>query len=318
MKKGLVLFLILTTVFGMACSNTSAPTSTPKPTIIDLSAQATHSDRNTKVTIDTVSVPFEQVIKDATNVVKAECVQTVYDGKGYKHTFEVQKQYKGKLSDKQFYVEFYPGAEVCIMDKGYSYIKSNKFYPGNTYLLVLGCNRSVYRAYNGYYFKEDICIPVENVSKASMYNRPLHEYIDLTKTQAKSFHQVEQYIIKKCGESSSEGNYHGADYIRSEKLSDILTQSPYVLRLEIVSLVSDMAQSGFAERYNCKVITVYKGHVQKEEVDVDFFPDTVSVGDQCIVALVDGTTAKYYQFSAKGSLISVDQEQEVLHILQSK
>ena len=318
MKKGLVLFLIFTMFFAGACSNTNAPAGTPKPTIIDLSAQATHSDRNTGVIIDTVSVPFEQIIKTATNVVKAECVQTIYDGTNYKHTFEIQKQYKGKIAEKQIHIDFHPGAEVCIMDKGYSYTKHNQFFPGNTYLLVLGCNRSVYREYDGYFFKEDICIPVENMSEASIYYRPLYEHIDLTKEQAKSFRKVEQYITQKCTEFSSEGHYNGADYIRSEKLSDILFQSSYVWQIEIVSLKSGRVQSGFAERYQCKILIAYKGSVQEKEIYVDFFANTVSVGEKYIVALADNILANYYQFSAKDSLIPVDQEQEVLRILQSK
>lgn len=314
MKNVVLLLLVFIMLFIGACAGPSTPAGTPKPTIIDLSAQATriYSD---EVYIDAESVSLEQMIEYATNVVKAECVQTIYNGRTYEHTFEIRKQYKGEIAEKQIHITINEGADVHMMDKGYSYTRQNKYYPGYTYILLLGCRRSVYYERNKFSAKQDIYIPVENVWEASMYNRPIHENSRLTQTQTKSFGIVEQHIIRECAACSSEGNYTGKEYIHSDNLSDILTQSPYVLQVEIVSFRTDQMEDGLAECYDCKVLKTYKGNV-KEEVSVNFFADTVSIGERYIVALTSGISAKYYQFSAKDSLISVNQEPEVLEILQ--
>lgn len=315
MKKGLVLFFIFTIFFAGACSNTNAPAGTPKPTIIDLSDQYPDSSSE-GVYIDQVAVSFEQMIDSATHIVKAECVQSISYGGSYDHTFKIQKQYKGKITDEQIHITVSCGAEICL-DKGYSYTRDNQFYPGNTYVLLLMCDRSVYYERDKFSIKGDICIPVENVSEARMYNRSLREYSSLTQTQMKSFKEVEKYIIQQCATCTSEGYYAGIDYIRSEKLSDILNQSPYVLRVEVVSLKSEQIKEGI-QYYKCNVVTEYKGGVP-EEIYVIFFANTVTIGNQYIVAVTKtGPWEDRFRFSAKDSLISIDQEQEVLRILQSK
>ena len=103
MKKGLVLFLIFTMFFAGACSNTNAPDGTPKPTIIDLSAQ--YSDSSSEgVYIDQMSATFEEMIDSATHIVKAECVQSIFYGGSYDHTFEIKKQYKGTMTDTRIQI----------------------------------------------------------------------------------------------------------------------------------------------------------------------------------------------------------------------
>ena len=85
--------------------------------------------------------------------------------------------------------------------------------------------------------------------------------------------------------------------------------------MEIVSLKSEQIKGGTAY-YKCNVVTEYKGDIP-EEIYIIFFADTVAIGNQYIVAV---TKTAYredrFRFFAKGSLISVDQEQEVLDILQ--
>ncbi len=322
MKKVFWVLLILTIafIFLFGCSGQNdckRDPSVTQITSVQTPSVGVNDEQNVEVTVDTTYVPFNQVVENCTNIVKAKYLQTTNFGTHYEQIFEVQKQYKGTIQKQQIHVHYRKNVQIYVADKGYTYQARNDYIPGQSYVLLLTCFRSVYRDYDLFFIQGGLYIPVAGVSKARMYGQPLHEHIDLTKTQAESFSQVERYIIRQCATGSSKGIYSGYEYIQSSELSEILTQSPYVLRLEPISFVQHR-EYNCAERYKCKVVTTYKGNIEKEEIEVDFFADTVVIGDEYIVALSNTAIDYIYRFSAKGSLISLDQEQDVLAVLYNK
>lgn len=311
MKKSFLTLLVVVLVFvfvsGCAKQNDYETIGDPNfPPMNDGGA-------NVAVTIDASYIPFDQVVENCTNVVKGKHLQTVNLGTHDEYIFEVQKQYKGTLQTQQIHVRRMRNTQIYIMDKGYTYYTPDDYVPGQSYILLLKCRRSVYFDYDLFFVQAGTYIPVAKVSQASIYGQPLYEHITLTQKDAKNFVKLENYIARESKYSSSAEI--DDEYIQSSKLSDILTQSPYVLRVEPISFVMDR-EYNYAERYKCKIVATYKGNIELTEIDVDFFADTVEIGNEYIVALTDTVIDYIYHFSAKGSLIPTDQEQEVLAILQ--
>ena len=179
------------------------------------------------------------------------------------------------------------------------------FYPKTNYLLPLVRIGSPYAKTHedGYTMINYIVIDLDNPSNSVELGRPLSSF-GPNPTRM----QIIQNIIEL-----TEGNPPGREYIRSDRLEDIIEGSPYILVVEInrpLRLAHEQANRDWGETdlFYATVVQSLKGDVEAGSVVVvSFFAYTVQVGERHVVAvepLSEGST--WFTFTSRNSLFSLD------------
>ena len=176
---------------------------------------------------------------------------------------------------------------------------------------------------DGYTMVNYIVIDLDNPSNSVELGGPLPSLcldgLEFSFESNPSREQIVQFISEL-----TEGNPPGREYIRSDRLDDIINDSPYVIVVEInrpLRLAHEQANRDWGETdlFYATVDQVLKGDIEVgTNIVVTFFAYTVQRGEQHIVAVEpssEGST--WFRFTSRNSLFSLEQIGEISHILKS-
>ena len=197
------------------------------------------------------------------------------------------------------------------------------FNPETEYLLPLIRIGNPYAKTHedGYTMVNYIVIDLDNPSNSVELGRPLssisYDLMEIDFEANPSMKQIIQFISEL-----TEGNPSGREYIRSDRLEDIIKDSPYVFVVEInrpLRLAHEQATRDWGETdlFYATVVQVLKGDIEVgANIIVSFFAYTVQRGEQHIVAVEPlGEGSTWYRFTSRNSLFGLEQLEEIIQAL---
>jgi hypothetical protein len=192
-------------------------------------------------------------------------------------------------------------------------------FTGAEYLLALQKIRSVTANTheNGYSFIRGTVINLDEPSRSIMTGESLsrHSGMDFNDKS------LSRETIVSHVRSVTKNNKPARDFIRSNKMEDIIKGSPHILIVEVNDDESfDSIRTDWASRdiSNCTVIRTLKGSIKPEfQTTITFFADTVKPGEQYIVAVEPLTDGNYtwLVFTSVNSLFQMSQFDEIVKII---
>ncbi len=254
---------------------------------------------------------FEQIVKKATDIVKAKCVGSNQAGDDMEYTFEVIERFSGEDVD-----EF----KVKTMDynasgsgASFTVYQSDNYKIGKEYYLFLTRHISVYQEYDLYRnFLAFVHVPADDVSKATIYNEHISNHSQLSEEfDANTF---EEYI-KTLIESRTDEEislYMGEKYITSNDMNTIIDGTPHVIEIQVNEFDRINPQT---EISNCTVTKVLKGDMEVGSTQRVIFPKgKVEPGKKYIIA-AKIIESQYVVFSSKNSLFDVSQHDAIMECI---
>lgn len=195
---------------------------------------------------------------------------------------------------------------TCVDDKEQFIGKTNTDYEvGDSYIFILQHVKNVYEEF--YMIVSDAHIPMDEASNSTVLSmRP--EGID------NCAEYVDTYEFKSL---KGKGHELSIDYINSEKMEDIVSDSKYVVVVEPQELYRT---TEVVDVYSCSVKEVMKGDLttdEKGEIIIPFFKSSVEKGKTYIVSLnSDAEDTIIYTLSSKNSVMEKGKMKEIKNILR--
>lgn len=203
---------------------------------------------------------------------------------------------KGKTIEKEFYVRLL-NYQTYVSDGGGSYLPTSaKYDEGKEYLLVLQAENSVYIKEACYLSMNNIIIIPEE--KATIYNG---SQIFNHSENYKEGEDIIDYVTKYV-EKNPDLSEQGAEYIVSDDLTEIASESPYIV---VITPTEYKGGSDYNETewYWCRVDSILKGQINDEIIEIVFSKNTVEIGKQYVVMMdLPDETSVFYILSSKNSL----------------
>jgi len=194
---------------------------------------------------------------------------------------------------------------------------------GTEYLLALASEEWPYSTMHidGFLLIRNIVIELDNPSNSIMHRTPAFippEGLDLGASGL-----TRQDIISYFEEITRAVSLNEDRLIRSERIDDIILESPYVLVVEIgrPSILSHelfTVETGGHDIYYVTVERVLAGGstvAVGDEIEVLFHANTVSTGERHVVAARMSSTGRYV-FTSRNSLFHVNQLDKILFFLE--
>lgn len=312
MKKSIVLILFFIICFMCSCTSENHDNKTYSYDAGDCSYF--YDGKYHLATIDMSYFTFEESMDIATNIVLAEYVGKEDKGHYCEFLFNIEKQYKGNLTENYLYV-YCRKAEVNVAEKGYSYNSLPNYVEGKSYVLLLERSISVYNEHDHFLPISGTLLPADNLNDLRIHGRqPLLSHSSMTKSDIKTFQRFESYITKRVKASSLPGKeYSGMPYIKSNDIETIVKESDYIVRLKPKTQGDVLADATVI--CECELIKQYKGKIDKELIEVKFFKNTVDIDSEYIVAMTETVVTDLYVLSSKNSVMGVDKENQILSLL---
>lgn len=239
----------------------------------------------------------------------------------------MSEQIFGNTADRIFiYVQ---NANISVMETSLSLNENDIFFEqGVDYLLPLvRLNRSHVMTNfheDGYFLVGGRpIINLDNPIASTMYNESIMEHASAIDFRRRNLSRAE--IIAFAYETTRNNPLapSAGDFIRSNKLEDIVNGSSDILVIEIneyLSSTNDGVRT--ISRYYVNIDEVLKGEwgINYSEFKMAFFTDTVRVGERHIVAIRPGlahpaTGIWFNHFTSRNSLFSLDQQAEIEEII---
>ncbi len=261
---------------------------------------------------------FEEGINRAHYVVEARCIETYSDKLHTYAVFETLINIKGEVKEESFILRANRRALVYVDDL-YKYMEdySRQYSVGEEYLLVMNRYISVYNEYDYYTLIGGIHIPKDALEESYMFGYgPLSETAENKDCLNAGYDNFISYVKGLVKENPTGTEDNGTDYIRSEKLEDIVGETKTILKIKmgfhhVVGMDSDR------EFCYCTVVDVLKGTATKEEVQI-LFPAGIAVtDDEYLVMLYSRIEdSGYYTMSSKNSVYRWDDTEKVEKIIE--
>ena len=316
MKKTLILLttsllLLISTACSSINTQTEAANSIPNITTSEVP----------EVTI--VYLSFEQALLSSTDIVSVRYIgQRPFGEHLTEFEFAVIDRILGNAADTIFI--YATNAYASVLDGGgtTSYNQSGvTFNSGTNYLLALrrleGATLRTHE--DGYLFIHNLIINLNNPSLSSMYNEPLSYHLSIVDFASASFYRADSMIAFISNLTAE--NALAREHIRSTNMNDIITESPYVLIVEINEprrLVAEQATRDWMETdiFFATVVESLKGNIEAGyQIEVVFFADTVRTGERHVIAaerLTEGSST--FVFTSRNSLFSMSQIEQITEI----
>jgi hypothetical protein len=254
---------------------------------------------------------FDQIVKQATDVVKAKCVGSNQASDDIEYTFEVIERFSGEDVD-----EF----KVKTMDynasgsgTSFTVYQSDNYKIGKEYYLFLTRRVSVYYDYDLYLnFLAFVHVPADDVSKATIYNEHISKHSQLGEEfDAVTFEEYIKVLIES--RTDEEINmYEGEKYILSNDMNAIIDGSPYVIEIQVNEFDRINEKT---ELSNCTITKVLKGDMEVGSTQRVIFPKgKVEPGKKYIIAATI-IESPYVVFSSKNSLFDVSQYDAIMECI---
>lgn len=258
-----------------------------------------------------VYVTFEQIVKQATDVVKAKCVGSNQAGDDMEYTFEVIERFSGEDVD-----EF----KVRTLDYNASGLastltvyQSDSYKIGKEYYLFLTRWVSVYYDHDLYInFLAFVHAPADNVSQATVYNEHISKHSQLGEEfDATTFEEYIKALVES--RTDTEINmYEGEKYILSNDMNTIIDGSPYVIEIQVNEFDRINEET---EISNCTITKVLKGDMVVGSTERVIFPlGKVEPGKKYIIAATKNGSL-HVNFSSKNSLFDVSQYDAIMECI---
>lgn len=163
-----------------------------------------------------------------------------------------------------------------------------------------------------FFNKSQICLCEPQTS--TMYNESLNIHSRGLRINSKTSRKDIVSYARKL----TKNNTPGRDFIRSDKIEDIVALSPYILTVEIGELF-DRGRNDWTDndKYYVNIINELKGKVKEgTNIVIPFFPDTVTTGERYIVALDPSSEDNFFWgLSSKNSVFDISRLDEILTLL---
>lgn len=238
---------------------------------------------------------FDEVIDSADVIISGEVKEIVETSLYEEYTVKILGVQKGDVGN-EIKIRNYL-SDYCFSYNGteYSGSTNTNYEIGEDYLFILQHIKNVYE--EQYIILSDVYIPINYVENSTILSFDLREFTDVVKP----LEYITEYPFKE-----KTNNSLSLEYIESDNIVDIINESKYIVRIEVLDLyrVTDVA-----EVYLCEVIEEYKGDIKNTEVNniiVPFFKNTVETGKQYTVCLVaDTEDTLIYSLSSKNSVLDM-------------
>lgn len=266
---------------------------------------------------------FEGCIKASTDIFKGRCIGIIEHTEVIEYEFSVTERFLGEDTNssvfvyarRRSYTYTNPEGEVVTVINGLE--ETPNYEIGSEYYMMLSRNISVYYEHDRYYpTSAGLYIPADDISNSTMHGgESLLAHSELEKLDTEQ--ELRDYILKIISdfELDSKPLYTGDPYILATDMKSIIEGSEYVVKIKIQSQKYADSKHGNKDIYLCIVTDSLSGGLERDEIiGVTFFPDTVSVGEEYILAVnlvLDTATPKLYHFSSKNSLFSLSQYDEI-------
>ena len=338
MKKLIALLLTLSTLFAASCAavkiGDDGTTDTKKtPDEQTTAGEGTTAEEQTtadeQTTVDDVTTAeetttqkvyyeviinqysLEELMRTSDNVLKARFVSKTVDGNEIIYRFNVLEEYYGKTGRKTIDV-FYN--TKWGLPTGIAYES------GKDYFLLLYEDGDQYSGGQGEWVSVsyEIFLPVGDVSKMTLYGRPVKEQSDIKKLEnEKDFvDHLKSVIAKEDLPEPKEKKY-----IMSDDMGEIVSHSEVIFAATVIKDqyrgVNDINPK--KDFFTCEITKVYKGNIEVgEAVDVVFRKNTVSIGDTVIFAGYWDEATGLYRITSPSSVYKMTEKDNIIALIEEQ
>lgn len=279
--------------------------------VLSITASAcTSSLREPKYSAEEEYISFDEAINSSYCIVSATLKEIIENDDFREYLFLLEKSLKGDMDVDHFYVtEGYGEIHVKEIDQNYSTVEP-RFSVGGQYILLLSKTTSVYFDHDKYMCLGDSLIQIDNNNKFvkfQMYDKDIDIGI-------RDINELKAYIDKVSTLVKIVEAY-GVPFTKSDKLSEIVTVSNYIVHVKIGS-ISIKAPNSNRDTYYCNVIKNFKGSTD-EKIQVVLFKGTVTEGEEYILLLnKESGNSLLYTLSSRNSVISFNQTDQIKQLYE--
>ncbi|MCL2322024.1 MAG: hypothetical protein FWC47_07975 [Oscillospiraceae bacterium] len=317
MKALISSFIVFIITLGCLCMN-----STNKPINLNSASNTTNTTVSTQTPTTTTSAQASQIFlsfHDAVILsncaVSAKFVSYIEYDTYVEYEFQVKDVLYG-TAEKTIYVSSMKGeSSVDTVNNSYN-LEGHIYTKGDDYILIMDRVDSILYAHPQYGLSSDIYIPLKDINKSTTYGEPITELTGVT-----SVDEIKTILnnIKNTDDGSLDKyKYKPEKYSKSDKLTDIVPESDYILELKIDSLFAEGVVT-IGNTYICDVINVLKGDNVVKNADgkimVALLKNSVKVGETYII-LLNGDDSSIYVQSSKKSVIPISDTKSIDEIKQ--
>lgn len=254
---------------------------------------------------------LEEGINMASYVVAAKCMQVYSDVQYTYAVFAPVNTLKGEIKEDTIIVRGNNHATIYVDE--YIYVDDVARYEmGEEYLLVLDRYISVYNEYDYYQRLGGIFISRGTLEGATMFGyASIVEMLQNTNIVCENYKGLVDYVENIIKENPTGTGSNGTDYIRSDKLEDIVEQTKTILRVKITDHWV-IGNNKDREDCYCIVEETLKGEEITGEINVVVPYESVNTGEEYIFLLSKvHETSGFYIMSSKNSVYSVEDVENV-------
>ncbi len=277
---------------------------------------------NNIVMKDMIYFKYETCVHYANHVIQAKYEGVDYYKRYCEYKFLVEKQYKGHIQEEYIYVQnAYSITSVSAPSCSLRYATyETSFTQGKSYILILDSgDLDIYDPHRPYLLMREIIIPVDDISKSTMYGgQPLLKHSSMSEEVLSEYSLFIEYLNSRIKEYDASEPPVDRKFIVSEKTDDVVSGSDYIIKIKIVD-ADDYIFDERVERYQCEILTEYKGEIDLNKVEINFFPGTVEVGKEYIVAInsISPNIDDLFYLSSKNSVFSLENETEIVEMIEN-
>lgn len=260
---------------------------------------------------------FEEGINMASYVVEARCVNTYSDIQYTYAVFEPLNNIKGEITEETFIIRANKRATVYVGNYIYDEEYTLTYSIDKEYVLVMDRYLSVYNDYDYYTLLGGIYIPKDYIPAAKMFGSgSLYVTANNKECLDAGYDNFIDYIKELVKENPLGTGSTGTDYIRSDRLEDIVAQTDIILRVT----VTDHWPLGIRkDREDCYCIVeeTLRGKEITGEINVVVPYESVVTGEEYVFLLSKvHETSGFYTMSSKHSVYRWDDTEKVEKIIE--
>ena len=272
-------------------------------------------------------LPLERCITASTDILKGNCVKIIDNDDSVEYEFAVTKRFMGEdvKSNIFVYVEKNKTVSVTSDEKVIHEITDmpaqQPYKVGSEYYLLLSRHVSVYYDHDRYMvFSSVPYIPASNISQSTVYGESIlkHSKMETLTTEEEFCDYISSCIA--LIDRTDKPYYSGMPFSTATDVPTIIKEADHVAKVKVQKqIVVDGAVKNM-NIYECIVTESLSGSIQNEEViHVTFFPNTVSEGEEFVLALDDSITTnpKHYNFSSKSSLFPLSEYDNIISAINN-
>ena len=329
-KVLILTILVVITVITASCSNNTAETSiSPNEgtsildVIADLETTAdpgeTESPKKTGnaggggVIQSKTDLTFTEALEWSNVVIIGEYINELLDFEddgAYCYKFKVIEVLRGEVpEDSAHLVGYYGTAQAIGPDQIYK-TDEKAYIEKQQYILVMDRTDSLFYDYPRYTLVGGIYIPLDNISKSTMYGNSV---------KMEAFANKDANYIKDFIRNMEPPKKERKNYTNATDLPTIIKESDLILELKVTEF---MGEGLDREHYYCDVVKFIKGDSyvspeDRKDIVITVFKGGVEVGKSYVVMVIRGSeTGFLYMQSSTMSIIPIDDGKTIAEIYE--